>query len=104
MIRVGDGQLPGPDSVVGGNHHPVVGDGDRVQIRGHVHEPADHARVNGVVVREHANVAVAGHPDRVMEHHVWDHGWQRAHRLPVLSDQVGGFGPSGPRVPGVRDR
>jgi hypothetical protein len=42
--------MSGPGPVVGGDGDTVVGDVDLLEISGHVHEPPDQRRCDGVVV------------------------------------------------------
>ena len=88
---------------MGGDEAPLVADFDPGQVRGHVDEPADHRRVDGVVAAVDADVVVASQPDPVDPPDRGCDGWQRQHRRPIGVEQVDRPGLDGAHDPGVRE-
>ena len=64
-VGVGDRHPARPNPVMLGDDAPVGANPHPVQVRGDINEPADHGRVDGVVVRVEADVVVAAETDPV---------------------------------------
>ena len=92
---VGDRLARRPAAGVEPDQGVVTQDPDLVVGGGRGHEPADRARVRGVVVAVDTDVVVAGEADSVVQTHDGRQGWQVEHRGPIRGPAFGGAGPEG---------
>nr|AAG24941.2 unknown [Frankia sp. Ar15] len=104
MLGIGDDTVAGPRAGMTGHGLAVAGHRHRVQRGGHVDEPADRPRVDGVVDGVDPHVVVPAEPDPGGKAGQRVDRWQFQHRPQIGLQQIDRTAPDRPHGAGIRQR
>src|SRR5665648_502028 len=100
--RVGDALMGRPASLVGGHQHPGAGHSHVVQAGVDINEPANHVRVDRVVVTGDPHMVVPAQPHPRRDADRRGHRRQRPHRRSILDYPYPGLLAGASQYPRVR--